>query len=73
MDIDNISNNVDKVDTLLTKFGKLLKKHWLILILLLVGYLVYYFAQIIDKEIKEPEKTELPASNDSVDSTNLEN
>lgn len=39
---DETENKLDKVDSYLTKFGIILKKHWGKLLLLLVGYCVYW-------------------------------
>ena len=40
--IKSADANLDGVDSILTKITKILKKHWLILLLILVGYFVYW-------------------------------
>lgn len=42
MEQDNTEKQLDKVDSYLTKFGIILKKHWGKLLLILVGYCVYW-------------------------------
>ncbi len=40
---DSTENKLDKVDSYLTKFGNILKKHWGKLLLIGFGYLVYWY------------------------------
>ena len=42
MDIKGAEDKLDDADSFLTKLEKLLKKHWLILLLILVGYFIYW-------------------------------
>ena len=42
MVIDKIDKNLDVVDSILTKTGKILKKHWFIIILLLFSWFIYW-------------------------------
>jgi len=42
-DQDSTEKQLDKVDSYLTKFGNILKKHWGKLLLLGFGYLVYWY------------------------------
>ena len=42
MVIDKIDKNLDVVDSVLTKTGKILKKHWFIIILLLFSWFIYW-------------------------------
>lgn len=47
---------LDSVDTILTKVTKILKKHWLILIILLIGYGGYEFVGLVQEEINKINK-----------------
>lgn len=42
MDIKDAETKLDDADNFLTKLEKLLKKHWLILLLMLVAYFIYW-------------------------------
>ena len=42
MAIDKIDKNLDIVDSILTKITKILKKHWLVIVFLLVSLFVYW-------------------------------
>ena len=49
---DSTENKLDKVDSYLTKFGIILKKHWGKLLLILFGYCVYW---AFTQPMQEPE------------------
>jgi hypothetical protein len=53
IDLDKGSEQLDKADGFLTKLSKLLKKHWIILLLLALGAGVYYVVTD-DTPIDEP-------------------
>lgn len=53
MDLDNTSKFLDKMNVVLDKIKSILKKHWGILTILLIGYF-FYWALTSDFE-KEPE------------------
>ena len=55
MDIEGTEKKLDGVDSILTKITKILKKHWLILILCLLTYFVYW-ALTTDIEPDEAER-----------------
>ena len=42
MDLKNVEKTIDQADSFLTKLKNLLKKHWGILLILLVGYFFYW-------------------------------
>lgn len=46
MKIKDAENQLDQADSFLTKLEKLLKKHWLILLIMLLGYGVYWIFTI---------------------------
>lgn len=49
--------NIDKADSILTKLKTLLRKHWGILTLLLLGYGVYRFCCAVSEEIDKDAQT----------------
>lgn len=53
MDIKGTEDKINQVDSLLTTITKVLKKHWLILILLLFGFGVYNIWNSEDEEYYE--------------------
>lgn len=57
MDIKNTEDKINQVDSLLTTITKVLKKHWLILLLSLMGYGMYAI-MTSDDEIVENNNTE---------------
>ena len=61
---DDIGKKLDLADSWLTKFGTILKKHWGKLLLLLVGYCIYWAftqpAPVVEEIIVEPVQ-EVPA------------
>lgn len=59
---DATEQKLDKVDSYLTKFGIILKKHWGKLLLILFGYCVYW---AFTQPASTPEKAVQPAA-DSV-------
>lgn len=66
MDLENAEKKLNQVDRLLTTLTRILKKHWLILLLIVVGIGVYYFITAEDEEVYEDDEIEnvVPA-NDS--------
>lgn len=42
MDIDKATNQVEKADGLLTSLGRLIKKHWLLLLFIGVAWFLWY-------------------------------
>jgi hypothetical protein len=48
IDIDNATKQVDKADGFLTKLGALLKKHWKLIVLLLICYGIYLFVGAVN-------------------------
>ena len=42
MDIKGVEKNLNDVDSLLTTLGKVLKKHWKLLLLIAVCYSIYW-------------------------------
>lgn len=71
MEQDNTENKLDKVDSYLTKFGIILKKHWGKLILILVAYCIYegviWVANLPDPVVNE-EIQDLPENIYYIDS-----
>jgi hypothetical protein len=54
MDLDNANNQLDKVDGLLTTFGKIMKKHWGKLLLIGLGAVVWWFFGQVAEEVENP-------------------
>ena len=52
--IDLDENKLDKVDGILSKFKGVLRKHWGLIMLLIFGYLCYWFFGLVNEEIKNP-------------------
>lgn len=66
---DSTENKLDKVDSYLTKFGNILKKHWGKLLLILIGYCVYasvnWVINLPDEPVVEEVQDELPVEDDT--------
>lgn len=58
MDIKGAEDKLNQVDSLLTTLTKVLKKHWILLLLILAGVAVYYCWTSIDEEAIEPDPAE---------------
>lgn len=54
MDIKDVENQLNKADSLLTTFSKIVKKHWGILTLILIGVVIFWFCRLVLKEIENP-------------------
>lgn len=54
MDIEKGTETLDKADSFLTKLKSLLKKHWGILLILLVGFGIYKFVMAVGEEMDNP-------------------
>jgi hypothetical protein len=52
LDIDKATENVGKIDNFLTSLKGLLKKHFGIIIILLLGALGYWFWTLVDAEVE---------------------
>lgn len=55
--LKTLDNNLDIADTILDKITKIIKKRWGIILLLIFGYLGYWFFNLVDKEIQNPTNT----------------
>ena len=58
IDLDKTPDQIDKVDTILTKVGKLLSKHWKLLVFLLLSYGAYEFCMLVGREMEKEEELE---------------
>ena len=58
IDLDKSSNQLDKADGFLTKLKTLLKKHWGIMLFLLMSFGVYKFIVAVGEEIDDPTPVE---------------
>lgn len=58
MSLKNIDNNLDIADSILTKIGKILKKHWWVLITVLIAGFFYWALTL-------PENESYPAEDES--------
>jgi len=56
MDIKKVEDKVDQADSLLTKLKTFLKKHWGILLLLVILYGVYKFCVLVGEEMDKQEE-----------------
>ena len=54
MDIEKGTETLDKADGFLTKLKNVLKKHWGILLLILIGFGVYKFIVAVGEEMDNP-------------------
>ena len=54
MDLDKGTETLDKADGFLTKLKNVLKKHWGILLLILIGFGVYKFIVAVGEEMDNP-------------------
>lgn len=52
--IEETDKKLDTVDSILTKIGKILKKHWWIILILLISYFFYW--ALTSKDLKEYEE-----------------
>lgn len=64
--LKSLDNNLDVADSVLDKIGKILKKRWGIILLLVVGYLCYWFFSMVDRELQKPVIEEVQAAPDYV-------
>lgn len=64
--LNNIDKNLDVADSILDKVGKILKKRWWILLLLVLGYLGYWFFGLVNKEVAKELEAEETATIDTV-------
>jgi hypothetical protein len=60
MDLEKGTETLDKADGFLTKLKTLLKKHWGILLILLLGFGVYKFVVAVGEEMDNPTTIEEP-------------
>lgn len=63
--LTKLDSNLNVVDSVLDKIGKIIKKRWWIIILLAVGYLCYWFFGVINKEITKEAEDPAIEQNDS--------
>jgi type IV secretory pathway VirB10-like protein len=54
IDLEKGTETLDKADNFLTKLKVLLKKHWVLLLMLGLGYLIYLFSVEVGKEMDNP-------------------
>lgn len=66
MNIKNTENKVKQVDSLLTTIEKVIKKHWIILSILLIGAIAYGYVTLSSEEI-DPVNTEQSVDQDEFD------
>lgn len=57
MDLEKGTETLDKADGFLTKLKSLLKKHWGILLILLLGFGIYKFIVAVGEEMDNPTTT----------------
>jgi hypothetical protein len=53
MDINDATKNVNKVDKFLTAAEKTIKKHWLILMFIIIGVFVYWAWNLPEAVVEE--------------------
>ena len=63
--LTKLDSNLNVVDSVLDKIGKIIKKRWWIIISLVVGYMCYWFFGVLDKEIKKEAEDPVIEQNDS--------
>jgi len=66
INLDDAKDGLDKVDSILTKIGKILRKHWLTILILLIGWFFYYALTTPLEEEGTGEETELIEEFDEV-------
>lgn len=59
MDIQGTENKLKQVDSLLTTFTNLLKRHWFVLILIGICAFCYWAMNLPDEEVKTEPETEM--------------
>lgn len=69
MDIEGAENKLNQVDSLLTTFTKILKKHWIIITLLLIAGFIYWVVNLPPVEPEVDVVTEEVIPVDSVDNS----
>jgi hypothetical protein len=72
MEQDSTENKLDKVDSYLTKFGIILKKHWGKLLIILAAYCIYevtiWVVNLPDPDDNEEVQQDLPENIYYIDS-----
>jgi uncharacterized protein YejL (UPF0352 family) len=72
MDIKGTEEKLNQVDSLLTTLTKILKKHWLILSLILLGTFVYFSLTDDSEYVEEYQTEEVSQYDESGDSIYVE-
>jgi hypothetical protein len=53
MDIDKVTEKIEKIDGFLTTLTKTLKKHWKVLIIIFFGFFIYWSLNLEDDYIED--------------------